>query len=541
MKHKFNIMLNQLKNIIYSLVLLVLVGACSDDFLELTPKVNALEANSYQTEDDAFEALVAVYNALAVQPWIHVPLQSDVFSDDLYTGGEPGGGMGQYQEQEKSIISLENSAATDLWNKLYSGIYRANFFLYKEGDIEWKDQNKRSRMHAEALALRGYFYWDLARHYGWVPVILETIPDVEAYKSLQQSSPEKVYQVAINDLLTAIPNLPETVGANDKGRITKDVARMLIARMYLYYEGFVKKVMGVSVDLSDGAGTVINEVYVRNMVDEILNSGRYQLLDNYADVFDWANENTTESIFEWQYSEKAFSNDWGGWGIRGNFSVVFFGPRDPKGDPSIVTGWSFGTVCWSLYNEFEAGDPRRDVTIYNANTNLSGYTKGFQNTGYFNYKYMPRADYLPSGGGTPDHNWPVNYKDMRLAELYLIGAELHLASNPTKAASYLNEVRVRAMGESARLATITLDDIYHERRVELAAEGHRKWDLLRRGLDYTKTKINASWVIPANADGPGDFEGRQFLENTWGMLPIPASEIRLANPGVLKQHVPAFL
>jgi hypothetical protein len=60
-------------------------------------------------------------------------------------------------------------------------------------------------------------------------------------------------------------------------------------------------------------------------------------------------------------------------------------------------------------------------------------------------------------------------------------------------------------------------------------------------LDYTKTKINASWVIPANADGPGDFEGRQFLENTWGMLPIPASEIRLANPGVLKQHVPAFL
>jgi starch-binding outer membrane protein, SusD/RagB family len=68
MNHKFNIMLNQLKNIIYSLVLLVLVGACSDDFLELTPKVNALEANSYQTEDDAFEALVAVYNALAVQP-----------------------------------------------------------------------------------------------------------------------------------------------------------------------------------------------------------------------------------------------------------------------------------------------------------------------------------------------------------------------------------------------------------------------------------------------------------------------------------------
>lgn len=532
-------MQNSIYKILFALGITAVVAACSDDFLEVEPRVNQLEANSYKTEEDAMEAMVAVYNALAVQPWNHVPLQSDIFSDDAYTGGEPGGGMGQWQEQEMSIISLENAAATDLWNKLYSGIYRANFFFHKEGEIDWKDENLRKRMNAEVLALRAHFYWDLVRHYGWVPLILETIPDTEEYKSLPQSTPEEVYEVIAQDLLAAIPDLPATVGASEKGRITKDMARVLIARIYLYHEGFGKNVMGLG-EWTDGNGTVIDKAYVRPIVDEIITSNRYQLLDNYADVFDWANENNAESIFEWQYSEKAFSGDWGGWGIRGNFSTIFLGPRDPVGDPTIVTGWSFGTVSWSLYNEFEAGDPRREVSIYDAEANLTGYTKAFQNTGYFNYKYMPRAAYLPSGGGDPAHNWPINYKDMRLAEVYLIGAELWLNDDNGTATGYLNEVRTRAMGDAAALGSIDLDDIYHERRVELANEGHRKWDLLRRGLAYAEEQINASWDIPATADSPGDFEGREFIQTTWGMLPIPAGEIRLADEGVLKQFVPAF-
>lgn len=513
--------------------------SCGDDFLELEPKLSVTDASAYETEADAFTAMVAVYNCLVVQPWNHVPTQSDIFSDDAYTGGEPGGGMGQWQDQEISIIPTENAAALDLWGKLYSGIYRANYFFYKEGGIEWKDENLRKRLNAEVRFLRAYFYWDLLRHYGWVPVYLSYIPDVTEYGGTAQSTPSELFDIVGSELMTAIEDLPETVSASEKGRVTKDAARMLLARIYLYREGFGKAQLSVSGDWMAN-GTALNKVAIQTMVDEIINSGRYQLLDNYADVFDWANENSAESIFEWQYSEKALSSDWGGWGIKGNFVVVFYGPRTPVGDPTIVTGWSFGTVTWSLYDEFETGDPRREVSIYDANANLTSYARGFQNTGYFNYKYMPRAAYLPTGGGTPDHNWPINYKDMRLAELYLIGAELFLDDNPTKAADYLNEVRVRALGEPARLSSITLDDIYHERRVELAGEGHRKWDLLRRGLDYTKEQIDASWDIPTTAESPGDFTGRQFLENTWGMLPIPASEIRLFNEGVLQQYVPAF-
>jgi hypothetical protein len=96
------------------------------------------------------------------------------------------------------------------------------------------------------------------------------------------------------------------------------------------------------------------------------------------------------------------------------------------------------------------------------------------------------------------------------------------------------------MGPGAALPSITLDDIYHELRVEFAGEGHRKWDLLRRGLDYAKTMIDASWVLPAGTENADEFIGREFKTDTWGMLPIPAAEITLANPGILKQNVPAF-
>ncbi|MFY0624925.1 MAG: RagB/SusD family nutrient uptake outer membrane protein [Reichenbachiella sp.] len=530
-----------MKNLLYKTIAILLVlnfTNCSDDFLELEPKLNRTEANAYSSEADAMEAMVAVYSALAVQPWIYVPMQSDIVSDDAFTGGEPGGGMGQYQEQERGTVTPENGAAMDLWNKCYSGIYRANVYLEKEAGINWETDGRQDRMRAEVKVLRAHFYWDLVRHYGWVPLYKENLDDISDSKNPTQRTPDEVLTFIADELLTAIPDLPLAVGPDELGRITKDVARMLIARIYQLHVGFFQPVLGATAWV-DSNGTSLDESFVRIMVDEILGSGRYSLMPTYAEVFDWDNENNQESIFEWQYSENAASDDWGGWGIRGNFSSVFYGPREPQGDPDINPGWSFGTMSWSLVDEYEPGDPRLNVTCYNADVNLTSYFHSYQNTGYFNAKYMPQSAYIAPNGNV-DHNWAINYKDMRLAELYLIGAELNLTSNPVIAADYLNEVRVRAMGEPARLATIDLDDIYHERRVELAGEGHRKWDLLRRGLDYAKTMIDASWVTPDGIENPGDFELGVFNTNSWGMLPIPAAEIRLVNEGTLTQFVPAY-
>ncbi|MFZ5939406.1 MAG: RagB/SusD family nutrient uptake outer membrane protein [Bacteroidota bacterium] len=531
--------INIIQKIMVPALLLTLISSCADDFLTLEPKTSYLEANAYKTEADAFNAVVAVYDAFSVQNWNIVSLQADIVSDDVYTGGEPGGGMWQWQDQEVGIIDTENGAAADLWSRLYSGIYRANMFFEKEPGIEWVSDAKRQRYHAEVSVLRAWFNWDLARHYGWAPLIKELLPSSEDYKDAVQATPDELYQFIVEELVGAIDGLPETIPATEAGRITKDVARVLLARVVMYYEDFVVPVMGATATLSVD-GTLINKAYVAQLLKDIIESERYQLLPDYEDVFAWDNENNAESIFEIQYSEKSFSGDWGLWTVDGNAMVIFLGPRNPSPDSVYSTGWSFGTLTWSLIDEFEPADNVRfHTTVFNADMELDSYTKSYQNTGYFNRKYMPRKAYYPLQG-TAELNYPKNFIEMRLAEVYLMASELYLDTDPDLALDYLNEVRTRAMGDAAALNSITLDAIYHEKRVEFACEGVRKWDLMRRGLDYATDKIDASWDVPETVPNIDDFTGHSFNRNAWGMLPIPASEIRLANPGVLMQYVPAF-
>lgn len=530
-----------MKNIKTALIILVALAftmhSCLDDFLEIEPKTNRLEANSYSTEDDAMDAVTAVYDAMHVQNFNYVPIQSDIFSDDAFAAGEPGGGMREWHEQEESDMTTENNGSKHLWERCYSGIYRANFYFTKEEGITWSTPGLKDRLHAEALAGRAYFYWDLVRHFGWVPIIESYISDPEAYKSIPQSTPDKVYELIVRDLMLAIEYLPERseLSEAELGRMTKDYVRVLLARIYMHHEGFAKPVMGLTENLA------IDKAYVLNSMETIISDGPYSLLDNYADIFSWDNENNAESIFELQYGDNAKSEDWGGWKVDGNFSSVFYGPRDPKGDTTISNGWSFATLSWDLINEFEEGDSRYDVTVYNADEKLTEYTKGYQNTGYFNFKYMALTAYDPTlNGGIKDHNWLINYKDMRYAEVLLIAAELLLEDNNAVATDYLNQVRTRALGADAAKASVTLDDIYHERRVEFAGEGHRKWDLLRRGLDYAKQEIDESWNVPDGIPNASEFTEGVFLKETWGMIPIPQSEIELMNQGMLKQAIPAF-
>ncbi len=521
---------------IFSVIALMLLQvSCTKDFLELEPKTGQVEANYYKTESDALLALTAAYDALSVQNWVFVPIMSDIFSDDAFCGGSDAGDMREWHEMEQGILDAENSSASDLWSRCYSGLYRANLYLEKESEINWVTDGLQERYRAEALFLRAYFMWDLVRHFGWVPVITEVLPSVEDYRDVTQGTPQDAFNQIANDLTTAINDLPPTVPSAETGRITRYTAQALMARIYLFYEGFAREQLNVSGDMPG-----ISKTTVQNGLEDIINNGPYRLLDNYADVFAWDNQNNAESLLEWQYSEKAKSDDWGGWGINGNFSVIFYGVRDPEGDPSIDPGWSFGTISWSLVNAYEAGDPRKDATVYNADEALTNYTKAYQNTGYFNKKFMPLHAYQATAGAR-EHNYPRNYPDIRYADVLLMAAELFLEDNPDKALRYLNKVRTRAMGEDAALEEISLDAIYHERRVEFGGEGHRKWDLLRRGLDYTEQMVNASVNnIPEGIPNEQDFSGREFNTGTWGMYPIPAVEIRNTNEGVLSQYVPAY-
>ncbi|NQU54145.1 MAG: RagB/SusD family nutrient uptake outer membrane protein [Bacteroidetes bacterium] len=534
--------INEMKNksiYIFSFIALMFFQvSCTQDFLELEPKTGQVEANYYKTEEQAFLAVAAVYDAYSVQNWQFVPTMSDIFSDGAFAGGSNISDMSQWHEMEMFNMTPENGSASDLWNRCYSGIYRANLYLQKQEEVEWETEGLKERFEAETLFLRAYLYWDLVRHYGSTPLILEVLASVEDYKSIPQNSPDELFTAIASDLLKAVSVLPEVLPAIEKGRISKGAVQALIARIYLYHEGFAKSVLGVS-SWSNGS-TTIDKSYVQTALTEIIASEAYSLVPNYADLWDWENQNNEESVLEIQYSDKAKSGDWGGWNINGNFSCVWIGVRNPVGDGgSLFPGWSFSIPTWSLANEFEAGDPRKGVTLYNADEKLDSYTQGFMNTAFFNNKYMALTAYIGSGGDA-NHNFPRNFIDIRYADVLLMAAELNLDSDNGKATGYLNQVRTRALGESAALSTISLDEIYHERRVEFGGEGLRKWDLLRRGNDYAAAKINDSFNVPADVPNPSHFTPRTFNAETWGMFPVPASEIRNTNEGVLKQFVPAY-
>ncbi|HEY4785504.1 MAG TPA: RagB/SusD family nutrient uptake outer membrane protein [Bacteroidales bacterium] len=530
-------------NIIIIIAITFLVGSqgCKKDYLELEPKTSQMEANYYKTESDALFAIAAVYQTMAVHNGLEfVPITSDILSDDAFCGGSSASDMVQWHQIESSQMTAESATSSGQWSRCYSGIYRANILLSKLDQISWTDPNNKSRFEAEAKFCRAYFYWDLVRQFGWVPIFTTNLSSVDDYKGATQSTPEEVYKQIASDLLAAVKGLPASVSSAEKGRATKYAAQALLSRIYLYYQGFAKPVLGITNEWTDGT-TTIDKSYVESALDSIILKGGYQLLTNYADVFSWENQNNAESIFELQYSEKGKCGDWSAnyWNVYGNVAVIQYGIRDPQGDNTISTGWSFATLSWSLVNEYEAGDTRKDATVYDAGTKLTNYTKAYQNTGYFNKKYMPLKAY-DATVGSRELNYGKDYIDIRLPDVLLMAAEVYLTDNPAKSLDYYNRVRTRAMGDAAAKTSITLDDIYHERRVEFGGEGIRYWDLLRRGLDYTQQKIQESINLPSGTTNAADFQDIKFNKNTYGMYPIPASEIRSTNSGVLKQYIPAF-
>jgi starch-binding outer membrane protein, SusD/RagB family len=527
--------------IAFILVIVYLGTSCSKDFLELEPITGQTEANYYKTEEHAFLAMTAVYDVYSLQNWQFVPVMGDIWSDDAFCGGSSATDMAQWQDMESFDMDAENNSSRDLWNRCYSGIYRANLYLQKQGDIKWVGDGLKDRYEAEVKFLRAYFYWDLVRHYGWVPIITEVLPSVEDYKNIPQSTPGEIFTLIASDLLDAVAVLPTNIPATEAGRVSKEAVQALMARIYLYHTGMsTYSELGLTAEQWSDGTTTINKGYVQTALDEIITGGKYTLVADYADLFKWDKQNSSESILEIQYSDKAKSGDWGGWNINGNFSSVWIGVRNPKpASAGIFPGWSFDIPTWSLADEFEAGDPRKHASLFNAETELTDYNRAYMNTGYFNRKYMALTAYIGSGGDQ-HHNFPRNHMDIRYADVLLMGAEVWLNDNLTKAAGYFNQVRTRALGAGAARSSITLDDIYHERRVEFAGEGLRKWDLLRRGETYTAQKINASFVIPSSAANPQHFTNRTYKSGTFGMFPIPASEIRNTNKGMLKQMVPAY-
>ncbi len=489
-------------------ICLLTTQSCKKDFLELEPRGIKLESNFYQTQSEVFEGVVAVYDVLQ---WcgtnntysMNLGLLNAA-SDDCYSGGSDASDQPSWAAWDVFGLTPNLGPQRALWNKYYAGIYRANLLLEKIEKAPSIDANFKARAKAEVKFLRAYYYFELLRFFGNIPLITKTLSADEIYKQTQ-AAPSEVYAQIEKDLREAIASieLPETVSASELGRVTKGAAKALLGKAILYQNNPAK--------MDEAA----------KLFEDVITSGIYKLEPKFEDIFKQDHEWGQESIFEINFS----GNQTGGYEnfiniTEGNYNTQFFGMRDFVGS-TYANGWSFCPVSTELVDVMK-NDPRFKHTIIDGKALKAAgasYTAGYQNTDYFIQKYAPlQANKAKSG--EPALNWNNNTREIRLADVYLMAAEAIVRSpngDAAKASGFLNKVRARVGLQPfiGQTGTALLDLIYKERRMELATEGHRFFDLVR-------TEKAAETL-------------KGFQKGKHEVLPIPQQEIDIA-VGKLRQN-----
>ncbi|MBT3243085.1 MAG: RagB/SusD family nutrient uptake outer membrane protein [Bacteroidetes bacterium] len=507
-----------MKRLLYhtaKILLIVFLFTSCEDFLDLKPLDQEVSSNFYQTEEDAMQALVAIYDVITYQSspgisWAPFIIVSDILSDDSYAGGSDANDGMQQQELNTFDIPTTNGIVHSIWIKNYIGIYRANLFLELIDQIDASDEFKK-RTIAEAKFLRAYFYLEQVRFFENIPLLTATIKGPEEYKQ-EQNTPEEVYNQIALDLDEAIVDLPTSVSLSEAGRITKWAAESLMARTYLFYNG----VYGM--DLQAGEKVVDETVVLAYLEDLISNSG-HDLFENYQDNFKLVGEFGIESVFEISYGDTPAWWDWGYIrGGHGNLSAQMQGPR-VTGSQKWNRGWSFGTVSQKLVQDLE-DDPRLAYTILKEEELDGKLTKGYQHTGYFSKKYSSDSEHWGSDGQF-ELNRTCNHRVIRFSDVLLMAAEL----GSPNAQQYLDRVRERVGQESV---PASMENILKERRLELSLEGIRYFDVLRLGLNYAEEEFSTSDIRGPRYEGDQQLFDVNFDPSTKGFLPIPQTEVDLS-------------
>lgn len=492
-----------------------LMGACSNKFLEVAPKGSFLESSYYQTQQEAYNGLVAIYDMVGYQAGNYTTKTGamDAASDDHWTGGAGPADINVFQVMTRlNLLTPVTGPQDELWKKGFSGVNRANVLLSKLDNVPM-DDNLKKRYAAEAKVLRAHFYFDLVRLFESVPLMTKPI-STEEMKTITQAAPEDVYKQIEQDLKDAIAetNLPDVPPRlTEGGRMGKGIAHALLGKVYLYE----KKWPEAAAEFKEVNGETPGQPSAKY---------NYSLLPNFADLWksDAAFKFNSESIFEISYTANSGGNWTDGVGkTDGNILNILCGPRSLTATPATnevaqyVAGWGFLVVSKELEAAMK-GDPRYAATILNmkalVDAKKATYSESFDDTGFFLNKFVGRTANISKGGGNMELNFPQNLYEIRLADTYLMEAEARVkagegSGSGTRAYALLNAVRAR-VGLTAIDATY--DNIFKERRLELAGEGHRFFDLVRSG--QAATVLNA-------------IQNRSFKTGQNEVLPIPYLEL----------------
>ena len=461
------------------IVILVLTISCENILVENPPSSISL-SSFYLSESDALAGLYGAYQLMYnVSAGTAIsygeanadnltisPIVSDAYSWDEFT--------------------YNSDVTGGLWSSCYSGINRTNEVILYTDRIEMNAGTKADII-AEAKALRAFYYFQLVRVMGGVPLYeTPTVGFDNIYAP--RATEDEIYNVITRDLSGAAIELEVTSPA---GRINANIASALLARVYLYRGDFTNAL-----------------TYAKN----VINSGKYALFPDYKDITNPTKNNGIEHIWQLQYLSGEINNS-----IPGSF-----GPRQAPGQ-YVKSFWAFTTVggSYAPSSEFVAENPtsyRRSVTISDRYEHIDGVTGTITMQqvygGKFSYyicKFDDRKAELQSG---------ENFTIIRYADILLIAAEALNEVDPSDNQKYIwiNKIRQRARKDVDTdlpdLTGLSQDEfrsaVLEERRFELAFEGERAWDLKRKGLFLQKLRAQGKTV-----------------EDYMLLFPIPDAQIKL--------------
>jgi tetratricopeptide (TPR) repeat protein len=547
-----------MKNIKFIVLGLVLMGAmivaCSDDFLEAPPQAS-LDEGTLGNQQGVEASLISAYSMLDgwnddwgtfSPPWGGAGsnwVWGSVPSDEAYKGSEPGDQL-EIQQVELFQWAPGNVYLNVKFRALYEGIARSNATI----NLMKKSENiqEQGRIEGEARFLRGHYHFDAWKIWKNVPYYNETDLD------FRKPNTEDIVPRMIEDFQFAIDNLPETQGA--VGRATKGAAQAYLGKLYLYTGDYTK---------------------AKAQLDAVVNSGKYALLPCFHDVFTQESENGSEMVFSIQSSV----NDGTSEGQNGNFADRL---RYPNGggtfsccgfhQPSqnLVNSHKVdanGLPLISTYNSADAGasdpiDPRVDWTV--GRDDVPFLTYGNHSPAWIRARawagpYSAKK-FIHDPGENAASSWSnqqlstINVPIIRYADVLLMLAECEVEiGSLERARELVNMVRARAAGcaQGPDGGATNLNDpgitwanyviglyntawtdkdgarnaVRFERKLELALEGHRFFDLRRWGV--AKDVINNEYLAVEKTkrtylDATGGFEDRHIL------YPLPSVQIELS-------------
>lgn len=478
-----------MKNLLYILFIVLLSTSCEDD-LNLIPISEKTEASFYKTSDQLQQAVFACYDGLQESEVNsrYSYMMSESRSDNTWQGTEyDDGAFTRFSENATLPVLAE------AWNNIYNHIQRCNMVLGSLDNVEGLDQVVKKQWEGEALFIRSLLYFDLVRYFGGVPIVTKVLSIEEAYQT-PKASVKEVYDLIRDDLLKIVEDnlLSKEIVP---GQANMYSAKAQLGKVYVYRSGF---------PLNENEWS-----NAKSMLGDVIQSGKFEFFENYADIFAFENENGNQSVFSIKF-------------VDGLNEGNEFPTRNAPNEISPLD-FEFGGSPFRLFikEQFvsqifpEDNDVRKDISLRNTWLNKTDVVVT-QDPWCRKYaEYNNEINGPLSGAG----NWNIDFILFRYTDVLMLYAEsLNELEGPNgEALEILNKVRNRA-GLPPKSQTDT--DTYRlwmeqERRSEFCFENQRWFDLVRtdRALDVMKAFLSQQ---------EGGFEAN-FTDRDKYYFPIPQS------------------